>query len=179
MLWSWYLRSCSSNQRRLHRSQARIGPPSPPSSTYRQLLTTSVPVQVETDHPGLKPSAKLISPTMKIGQRQDRSVSSSEPRAGLKEMGKYRKWTNMAKVRRGGMVIENDAGRRYRGVSSVLARPFPSYRVAAGPDICIVRATPDPVYPFIEPTSSPAHPPQPQTSIHAPFPNSQYRFNKL
>ncbi|RYO14718.1 hypothetical protein AA0121_g7683 [Alternaria tenuissima] len=114
---------------------------------------------------------------MKIGQRQDRSVSSSEPRAGLKEMGKYRKWTNMAKVRRGGMVIENDAGRRYRGVSSVLARPFPSYRVAAGPDI--VRAPPDPVYPFIEPTSPPPPPPQPQTSIHAPFPNSQYRFNKL
>jgi hypothetical protein len=61
-------------------------------------------------------------------------------------------------------MIKDNAGRRYRGVSRVPARLFPSF--AARPDT--VRATPDPVHPFTEPTYSPAHPP-PATSVNPRF----------
>lgn len=55
----------SSNQTRLYQSQARISVLSHLLSIYRRILTTSVPVPVETNQPALKLGAKLISPAMK------------------------------------------------------------------------------------------------------------------
>ena len=88
-----------------------------------------------------------------------------------RKLGQHERGENIAKARRSGKMIENDASRRYRGVSHMLARLFPR------PDT--VRATPDPVYPFIEPTYSPAHPPSATNVNPRFFSNSRHQFNKL
>lgn len=115
-----------------------------------EYFTTSVPVHVETNQSALELSAKLKSPGMNT-RRQNPPTCLSKSHTDPEGIGTAPKMGKRSKSRRSGKMMEDDASRRYRGVSLYwVGSSLPSRRGAPGhrprhPRPCLV-------YPFIEPT---------------------------